>query len=224
MKIQKAIKDETLHITLGVLGLSLVAEAVFALLGRWDMTVLYGNLLGGAYAILNFFILGLTVQKVANDGDEKRGKNWMQFSYSTRMFLTVVVVFIGITMKQFNWIMVLLCQFFPRITIAMMGFSGKHAKDAKKEQEMKAAATKHTEMLRKEVPLPKKKSAQSEQDADAVDAVDSAPKVQSVEVAEAEAEAAEAEAEAAAAKARAARARAKAAALKAEQGSSDENR
>lgn len=199
MKIQKAIKDETLHIALGVVVLSLLMEAVFALIGKWDMTVLWGNLLGGIYAVLNFFILGLTVQKVANDGDEKRGKSWMQFSYSTRMFGTVVIVFLGITMPYFNWLVVLLCQFFPRITIAAMGFSGKHAKDAQKEQEMKAAAAKHSEMISK---MPKKKPS-------------------SAEVAQAEAEAAELEAEAALAKAKAARARANAVAAKAEEDSAE---
>ena len=194
MKIQKAVKDETIHIALGVLVLSVLMQAVFLLIGQWNSAVLWGNVLGGVYAVLNFFILGLTVQKVANDGDEKRGKSWMQFSYSTRMFGTVVIVFLGITLPIFNWLVVLLCQFFPRITIAYMGVTGKHAKDAQKEQEMKEAAARHSQMITK---IPKKKKAVS------------------VDVAEAEAEAAEAEAEAALAKAKAARARAKAAAAKA---------
>ena len=199
MKIQKAIKDETRHIALGVLVLSVMMEAVFFLIGKWNSAVLWGNVLGGAYAVLNFFILGLTVQKVANDGDEKRGKSWMQFSYSTRMFGTVVIVFLGMTMSCFNWVAVLLCQFFPRITIAFMGATGKHAKDAQKEQEMRAAAAKHSEMISK---MPKKKPS-------------------SVDVAEAEAEAAELEAEAALAKAKAARARAAAAKARAEEESAE---
>ncbi len=194
MKIQKAVRDETIHIALGVIALSLVMQVVFFLIGQWSMSVLWGNLFGGAYAVFNFFMLGLTVQKVANEGDEKRGKSWMQFSYSTRMFGTVVVVFLGITLSIFNWVAVLIPQFFPRITIAFMGITGKHARDAQKEQEMKAAAARHSEMLSK---MPKKKTS-------------------ALDVAEAEAEAAEAEAEAALAKAKAARARAKAAAARAE--------
>ena len=200
MKIQKAIRDETLHIATGVLLLSLLTQAVFFLIGKWDSAVLWGNVLGGVYAVLNFFILGLTVQKVANDGDEKRGKSWMQFSYSTRMFGMVVVVFLGFTLPIFNWLVVLLSQFFPRITIAFMGVTGKHAKDAQKEQEMKAAAAKHSQMISK---MPKKKEV--------------APA--DVDVALAEAEAAEAEAEAALAKAKAARARA--AAVKAQADAED---
>lgn len=192
MKIQKAVRDETIHITLGVVVLSVLMEAVFFLIGKWNTAVLWGNVLGGVYAILNFFILGLTVQKVANEGDEKRGKNWMQFSYSSRMFGTVVIVFLGITMSCFNWFVVLLCQFFPRITIAYMGFRGTHAKAAKKEQEQlaKAAAEKA------EAPV-------SDYDA-------------AVEAAEAEAAALEAEAKAAEARAKAAKAKAEAAKVKAE--------
>lgn len=190
MKIQKAVRDETLHIALGVILLSLVMEGIFFLIRKWDMSVLWGNLLGGGYAILNFFILGLTVQKVASEGDEKRGKNWMQFSYSTRMFFTMVVVFLGITMKTFHWVAVLIPQFFPRITIAAMGVSGKHAKQAAKEQQeaAKAAAA----------------SAQTAGDAD-------------VKAALAEAEALEAEAKAAEARAKAAKAKAAAARAAAEQ-------
>lgn len=199
MKIQKAIKDETLHIALGVLALSVVMEAVFFLISKWDMSVLWGNLLGGVYAVLNFFILGLTVQKVANDADPKRGKNLMQFSYSSRMFGTMIVVFLGFALPFLNWVAVLIPQFFPRITIAAMGFSGKAEKDAQKELEMKQAAAKHSEMISK---MPKKKPS-------------------SAEVAEAEAEAAEAEAEAALAKAKAARARAAAAKARAEEDSAE---
>lgn len=186
MKIQKAVRDETLHIALGVILLSLVMQGVFFLINRWDMAVLWGNLLGGGYAILNFFILGLTVQKVAAEGDEKRGKNWMQFSYSSRMFFTVVIVFLGITMDTFNWVAVLIPQFFPRITIAAMGVSGKHAKQAVKEQQ--EAAAKATE----------EKTEPSDADVTAA--------LAEAEALEAEAKAAEARAKAAKAKAAAARA------------------
>ena len=67
MKIQEATKRETLHIAAGTLAFSAVMNGVFALLGRWDLTVLWGTLLGGGFAVLNFFLLGLTVQKMAGD-------------------------------------------------------------------------------------------------------------------------------------------------------------
>ena len=69
MKIQEATKRETLHIAAGTLAFSAVMNGVFALLGRWDLTVLWGTLLGGGFAVLNFFLLGLTVQKMAGTWD-----------------------------------------------------------------------------------------------------------------------------------------------------------
>ncbi len=204
MKIQKAIWDETRHIALGILVLSLLMQAVFYVLGFWDMTVVWGNLLGGIYALLNFFILGLTVQKVANDADEKRGKNLMQFSYSSRMFLTVVIVFLGITLPWFNWFAVLIPQFFTRITIAAMGVTGHHSKQEKKEQEQ--LAKEHLKAISNTAKV-----------ADKLKKKDEAPEEAAPSDEVAAAELAAIEAEAVAAEARAKAARAKAEALKAQQ-------
>ena len=124
MKIQKAVRDETAHIALGVLVLSLVMQGIFLVLGQWDYTVVLGNLLGGGYAILNFFVLGRTVQKVAGDGDEKRGKNLMQFSYSARMFVTMMVALLGMMAPVFHWVAVVAPLLFPRVTIFVMGLMG----------------------------------------------------------------------------------------------------
>lgn len=201
MKIQKAIWKETVHITLGVVVLSVLMQLVFLLIGKWDMTVLCGTLLGSTYSILNFFILGLTVQKVANEGNEKQGKNWMQFSYSCRMMGTMLVVFMGLSMPWFNWVAVFLPQLFPRITIAAMGFTGKKAKEATKEYDK----------LTKKVPFVEIVD-DDEEEIDYDESVTDA----AVLAAEAEAEAAEAEARAAIAKAKAAKARAKVEAAKAE--------
>lgn len=201
LKIQKAIWKETVHIAEGVVVLSVLMQLVFLLIGKWDMTVLYGTLLGSAYAILNFFILGLTVQKVANEGNEKQGKNWMQFSYSCRMMGTMLVVFMGLSMPWFNWVAVFVPQLFPRITIAAMGFTGKKAKDASKEYDKLAKKTPFIEVV-------------DDDELDVSDNYDVSDAA--VLAAEAEAEAAEAEARAAIAKAKAAKARAKAEAAKAE--------
>ena len=196
MKVQKAIWQETRNIAMGVAALSIVMQIVFLLIGKWDMTVVWGNLLGGAYAILNFFILGLTVQKVAADADEKRGKSLMQFSYSTRMFFTMVVVFLGLSMPLFNWVAVFAPQLFPRITIFFMGVKGQKAKVAAREM-----AQNHTAIPEADVDDLDIDVAQAQAEAAAAKAA----------AAEAEAKAALARAEAAEAQARAAEAMAKAA-------------
>lgn len=85
MKLQPAVKKETAHIALGVAVGVAVMLAVFALLGRFDYTVALGGVLGGAVAVLNFLLLGLTVQKITRETNEERGRKLMQFSYSMRM-------------------------------------------------------------------------------------------------------------------------------------------
>ena len=134
MKIQQATRLETLHIAAGVLGFSAVMNLVFTCLHRWDLTVLWGNLLGGGYAIVNFFLLGLTVQKMAADPNEKRGKMTMQLSYTLRMLFTVFIVALAIKLPAVNWPAAVIPLFFPRLTILAMQLLGMY-KPQKDENE-----------------------------------------------------------------------------------------
>ena len=63
----------TSYIALATLIMSALMEAVFLIIGRWDLPVLFGNLLGAGVGILNFFLMGLGLQK-ALDKDEKDAK------------------------------------------------------------------------------------------------------------------------------------------------------
>ncbi len=136
MKLQEAAKRETLHIAVGTLAFSGVMNGVFALMGRWDLTVLWGTLLGGGFAVLNFILLALSVQKLAAETDEKKGRAWMQTSYQMRMLATVVVGIIGVSAPCFHWVAVLIPLLFPRITILAMQLLGmyKPEKSVKKEE------------------------------------------------------------------------------------------
>lgn len=65
MKIQPAVRTETVRIAMGTAFFSLVMLLVFALLDRLDVTVVLGTLLGAGAAILNFFLMALSVQRAA---------------------------------------------------------------------------------------------------------------------------------------------------------------
>lgn len=65
MKIQPAVKKETGIIAAGVVVLTAIMVAIFLVTGHFDMTVLWGALLGACLAIGNFFLLGLGVQAAA---------------------------------------------------------------------------------------------------------------------------------------------------------------
>ena len=126
MKIQEATKRETLHIAAGTLAFSAVMNGVFALLGRWDLTVLWGTL-------LNFFLLGLTVQKMAGDPNEKKGKLVLQLSYSLRMLATLAVVVLGVKLACFSWVATVIPLLFPRLTILAMQILGMYKPPKNKE-------------------------------------------------------------------------------------------
>lgn len=128
MKIAPAVKKETGHIALGTaIGLVLMLIVFFAL-KQFNVGVLVSALIGGVVAVLNFFVLGLTVQKIANGESEERGRKWMQFSYNMRMLVMVVWLIVALAVPFFNWVAALLPLLMPRLTIAVMQVAGIYKK------------------------------------------------------------------------------------------------
>ncbi|MBR6675861.1 MAG: hypothetical protein IKL24_00840 [Clostridia bacterium] len=116
-KIDPAVKKETLFILWMTVIISLLMEAVFLIIGKWDTTVLFGNLLGAAAAVLNFFIMGISVQSALGK-EEKDAKNVIKLSQSLRFIMLVAVGAIGYLVTCCNVIATVLPFLFPRIAIA----------------------------------------------------------------------------------------------------------
>ena len=116
-KIDATVIKETKYISLWVLVLSVLTQAVFLVIRQWDYTVILGNVLSGTAAILNFFLMGITVQK-AMEKDEKAAKNSIKVSQLYRFLFLVVVVIIGVVLPCFSIWTVIIPMFFPRIAIA----------------------------------------------------------------------------------------------------------
>lgn len=135
MRVQEATRRETGHIALGVLAFSAVMHLVFLALGRWSLGVLWGNLMGGGFAVLNFFLLGLTVQVIAGEKDEKRAKLKLQGSYTLRMLLTLGIIVLAIKLPFVTWPAAVVPLFFPRLTILAMQMLGMYQPAAKSSQE-----------------------------------------------------------------------------------------
>lgn len=117
-KVDAVVIQETKYIAFWVLVFSLLMQAVFLIVGQWNYTVLLGNLLGALLAVLNFFLMGLSVQKALTK-DEKDAKSVMKLSHTYRMLLNVVCVALGVSLSCFNTIALLVALFFPRIAIAI---------------------------------------------------------------------------------------------------------
>ena len=118
IKIDNTVKKETGYIALWVSIFSMLLQAVFLTIGKWDVTVLLGNLLSGALGISNFFLMGLAVQSAVSK-DEKGAKETMRASQALRTFLLFAVAAIGAWLDCFNTIAVIVPLFFPRIAIAI---------------------------------------------------------------------------------------------------------
>lgn len=118
MKTDPTVIKETIYIAAWTLILSGIMQAVFLIIGKWDYTVLLGNLLAAAVSILNFFLLGRTVQKaITKDPDE--AKNFMKVSQGGRFLLIIAAAALGASLSCFNIWAVLIPLLFPRIAIAL---------------------------------------------------------------------------------------------------------
>ena len=120
-KLDKAVVHESLYVAAWVLILSAIMQAVFLLIGKWDLRVLYGNLLSGALSILNFFFMAVTVQ-IALGKEEKEAKNTMKFSQSVRTIFLFGITAAGVSFSSvFNIWTVLIPLIFPRVAVAFRG-------------------------------------------------------------------------------------------------------
>ena len=123
-KVDPIVMKETRFIAAMVLIFSALMQAVFLIIGKWDYTVLLGNLYGAAIAVGNFFLMGLTVQHCLTlEPDDAKKK--MKLSQQGRLMLMLVLCMIGAALSYFNTIALLIPQFFPRIGVTIRGLTTK---------------------------------------------------------------------------------------------------
>ena len=114
IKIDDAVRKETKYIAFWVLVFSAVMQLAFFFSDHWDFTVLWGNLLSGVAVVVNFFLMGLTIQK-ALEKEEKDARNFMKLSQTYRFLFLVAVVAIGAAF--FSLWAAIIPVFFPRVAI-----------------------------------------------------------------------------------------------------------
>ena len=114
--IDPIVLKETKYILLWELILSILMQAVFLVIGEWDYTVLLGNILSASAAVLNFFLMGISIQK-ALEKDENDAKKTIKLSQSYRFLFLIVVLAVGVSIPCFNLWAVLIPILFPRIAI-----------------------------------------------------------------------------------------------------------
>ena len=116
-----AVRKETGYIAAWVILLSLVMEAVFLLLRKWDLSVLFGNLGGAAIAIGNFFLMALIATRAMNRGVEsskpEEAAARVKATAMIRLLGSVALCVILIAVFRTNVYATLIPMLFPRIGI-----------------------------------------------------------------------------------------------------------
>ena len=92
--------------------------------------MLLGNLLGAGGAVLNFFLMGLTVQQAVNE-DEKQAFSRIKLSQMLRLLMLFVVAVLGVCPPCFEMWAVLIPLFFPRLIIPVLQYAARRKEEKK---------------------------------------------------------------------------------------------
>ena len=131
-EIQPAVKKETKNVALYTITGLIIMLIVFGILHGvipervpFDYKVILGGLGGSAVTVLNFFLMGLAVQKVAACEDEDQAKAIMKASYTRRTMFQFLWIILAVVVPVFNPISGLIPSLFPGIGIKLMGIIKK---------------------------------------------------------------------------------------------------
>ena len=108
--------------------LSVLMQAIFLIVGEWDYTVLLGNLFGGGVAVLNFLLMGLTVQ-TSLGLEEKEAHSHVKLSMTLRMLMLVICAALGVLLPCFSVLATLIPLFFVRIAVALRPLADRFMKN-----------------------------------------------------------------------------------------------
>lgn len=128
MDSRKIAFQETGIIAIGeAVGVALMV-GVFALLGKYDTSVLLGGIVGGLIAVGNFFSLAVVTTLAADRAEQQdvaAGQKLVQGSYPIRMLALMVVLVLCAKSGVFNVVALALPLLFVRPAITLAEFFRK---------------------------------------------------------------------------------------------------
>ena len=130
MQIQPAVKKETARVAAGTGVGVLLMLAVFLVLhsffgsARFDGGVVLSGIGGGAVAVANFFLMGITVQKIASTESDSAAFERMKASYRMRIILQLVWIVVALVVPGIDMVAAILPLFIPSIWIKILGILG----------------------------------------------------------------------------------------------------
>ena len=130
--VQPAVKKETKRVVM-ITGAGLILMWIlFAILHftmpdkvPFDYTVILGGIGGGVIAVLNFFLMGLAVQKDASATDEGTARMKLKASYSQRFMMMILWVIVAIVAPCFQFVAGIAPLLFPGTGLKFVGIFHK---------------------------------------------------------------------------------------------------
>ena len=130
--VQPAVKKETKRVVM-ITGTGLILMWIlFAILHftmpdkvPFDYTVFLGGIGGGVIAVLNFFLMGLAVQKAASATDEGSARMKLKASYSQRFMMMILWVIVAIVAPCFQFVAGIAPLLFPGTGLKFVGIFHK---------------------------------------------------------------------------------------------------
>ena len=130
--VQPAVKKETKRVVM-ITGAGLILMWIlFAILHYtmpdkvpFDYTVILGGIGGGVIAVLNFFLMGLAVQKAASATDEGTARMKLKASYSQRFMMMILWVIVAIVAPCFQFVAGIAPLLFPGTGLKFVGIFHK---------------------------------------------------------------------------------------------------
>ena len=130
--VQPAVKKETKRVVM-ITGAGLILMWIlFAILHftmpdkvPFDYTVILGGIGGGVIAVLNFFLMGLAVQKAVSATDEGTARMKLKASYSQRFMMMILWVIVAIVAPCFQFVAGIAPLLFPGTGLKFVGIFHK---------------------------------------------------------------------------------------------------
>ena len=145
--VSPAVKQETIRIAIGTAICTVLMWLVFFILHQanpemvpFDYTVVLGGIGGFVFAVGNFFLMGLAVQKVAAETDEQRARQRMQVSQRQRTLLMLVWGIAALVAPCFNDAAGIIPLLFPNIVIKVYYLTVGKGTLTQEEKDSQAAA------------------------------------------------------------------------------------
>lgn len=130
MKIDGTVKKETAYVAVAEAILIAIMLAVYLIISKFTLNVLFAALTSGAVAVLNFFVMGLTVQKAVTVDDDSDRRKLIRASQLVRLLVMGVVVIVCAVFPKLDIFALFIPLFFPRLFAQARGIYGA-VKDGK---------------------------------------------------------------------------------------------